>query len=103
MMISVWIRNQVKNNLRIVNNLHINQKQHLMNGNSYYIICSESFDFDNVQELGCYSNYDKALKVLDMISLFISGKYVELERTGYNYRKYGSSIFQMPNDEEVFL
>lgn len=95
MPVPVWIRSQDAKKLKLCNDIEVAE---FSNGS---FVAYAGWNTTYERALGFYSSTDKASKVLDMIQLFICGKYEDLKKMGYDYYKYGCSIFQMPADDEV--
>ena len=84
----MWIRSQDKRFLVDINIAFVVERQ-IVGITSYAICYHKEIDID----LGVYSTYEKALKVLDKIEKHIENMYIGVSN-------YMGKPFQMPQDEE---
>ena len=88
----MWIRSQDKRFLLNIDNAFVVERE-FVGITSYSIYYHKEIDID----LGVYSTYKKALKVLDKIQCFINN----LKYSKAMEKVMGYYIFQMPQDDEV--
>lgn len=89
----IWIRTQNKSRLLYIDKISIEYFDEIIDRRFFKKdkIKRHWYIYDNKKyiELGEYSSYEKALKILDMIQEFIKSRVNE------------DMVFQMPNDDEV--
>lgn len=94
----IWIRSQNKETLVKIDCINVYK-----NLNLKYVVSgfnSSNSNDDIYWNLGTYSTYEKALKILDMIQQ----KIIEIDKTrflGMTETVYKKCVFEMPKDEEV--
>ena len=97
----MWIRSQSKYTLINTNAIRICADDRDDCGD--YLICGYQDGYDH--ELGVYSSFEKALKVLDEIQTSIMTEHQfridELNCTRNYFGKEYKEIYQMPLDEDV--
>ena len=97
----MWIRSQSKYTVINTNAIRICADDRDDCGD--YLICGYQDGYDH--ELGVYSSFEKALKVLDEIQTSIMTEHQfridELNCTRNYFGKEYKEIYQMPKDEDV--
>jgi hypothetical protein len=97
----MWVRSQSKYTLINTNIIRICEDDRDDCGD--YLICAYSDGYDH--ELGVYSSFEKATKVLDEIqrSIMTENQFRidELNCTRNFFAKEYKEIYQMPQDEDV--
>jgi hypothetical protein len=96
----MWVRSQSKYTLINTNIIRICEDDRDDCGD--YLICAYSDGYDH--ELGVYSSFEKALKVLDEIQKAIENtNYYSIDNFCLNTYalKRGAQVYQMPQDEDV--
>ena len=80
------------------NHIHSLQTEH-----RYYVYKSIGYIVVNDKKIARYSTEEKAMKVLDMIEKHLNSqaKIIEQSRNDYIVSDIKTTIFQMPQDEEV--
>lgn len=99
----MWIRSQNKYTLINTNAIRICEDDRNYCGD--YLICGYQNGYDH--ELGVYSTFEKALKVLDKIQKYIGSERFYSTTKGISEQQSISSectkVFKMPQDDEVGL
>lgn len=99
----MWIRSQSKYTLINTNAIRIFEDDRDDCGD--YLICGYSDGYNH--ELGAYSTFEKALKVLDEIqtSIMTEHKFCteDVNCIGKYFTKEWKEIYQMPQDEDVIV